>query len=126
MGYYANGDGWATVKKDIDILAFKELLDCKSKQDDIRWDICDRTLIFFDSEKYHEENVEDFLEAIKDFITEGQITYTGEDNSNWRFVFNAEKNEWEEESGTVDFNFASYTDAQLIKEIKRRGYTVSC
>lgn len=32
----------------------------------------------------------------------------------------------EKKTDTVDFNFELYTDAQLIEEIKRRGYTVLC
>ena len=53
------------------------------------------------------------------------MTYSGDDNCNWRFVFDSENECWLEESGIIDYNFESYTDEDLITEIEKRGYKVT-
>lgn len=128
MGYYANGDGAATFKNGVDIEKVGMLLDDKLDELDViefEFEIKGNEIYFYDSEKYHEDETLAFLNVLAPYITEGKMTYSGEDDCHWRFVFNSDEQGWDEESGTVDFDFESYTDEDLIVELERRGYNVT-
>lgn len=51
-------------------------------------------------DKYHDDEVTDFLLAIAPFVTKGELKYDGEE-SHWRFHFR--DGEWYEDEGIVTF-----------------------
>lgn len=128
MGYYASGDGIATFKDGVEIEKVEEMLDDildKMHVIEFEFEIFNKNQIsIYDTDKYHEDETLAFLNALSPYIIEGQMTYSGEDNCNWRFVFDSENECWTEESGIVDYNFESYSDEDLITELGKRGYKV--
>lgn len=58
-------------------------------------------------DKYHEEDVYELLDGIAKDTESGEIEYSGEDNSYWRFIFKDGK--WIEESGWI------YYESELPK-----------
>ena len=132
MGYYASASGSATIingKKE----ELEKILEDKygkygqhcSLDYDFFEDKDGDCIEITDSENYHEEDTIEFLKTIAPYITEGCLDYSGEDDCIWRFVFNPETKEWKEENATIDYNFESYSDEQLIAELEKRGYMVS-
>ena len=91
----------------------------------IGYDIGIDAIDIYDDEKYHEEDTREFLTVITPYITEGTLNYSGEDDSIWRFVFDYEKQTWNEEDATIAYGFEDYTDWDLIQELKNRGYKIS-
>lgn len=128
MGYYVSGDGIATFKDGVEIEKVEEMLDDildKMHVIEFEFGIFNKNQIFiYDTNKYHEDETLAFLNALSPYIIEGQMTYSREDNCNWRFVFDSENECWTEESGIVDYNFESYSDEDLITELEKRGYKV--
>lgn len=132
MGYYASASGSATVIKGQEE-TLKSVLASKYGKygsgcsldydvDEINGVYC---IDIYDSEKYHEEDTTKFLNLIAPYISEGKLDYSGEDDCIWRFVFNPETKEWKKENATIDYDFESYSDEQLIEELEKRGYMVS-
>ena len=128
MGYYASGDGIATFKDGVEIEKVEEMLDDildKMHVIGFEFEIFNKNQIsIYDTDKYYEDETLAFQNALSPYIIEGQMTYSGEDNCNWRFVFDSENECWIEESGIVDYNFESYSDEDLITELEKRGYKV--
>lgn len=122
MGYYANGSGFATLKRDADIAELKDKLDALDVWFD--WSIDKDSVDFYESDKYHEDETIEFLDTLAPYVAEGEANYTGEDGCAWRFRFDPDEQEWVEESAMIDYNFESYTDEQMIEELDRRGYIV--
>lgn len=122
MGYYALGLGMATLKRGIDVLGLDTKLDTLDWLTYYLWN--DR-IEFSDEGKYSEKDTIEFLNALNSYITEGSISYSGEDGDYWRFVFDSEAEAWKREEGVIDYNFESYTDEQIVEELIRRGYEVS-
>ena len=52
-------------------------------------------------EKYYDDDVRKFLNAIAPYTKSGEIEYNGEDNTLWRFAFRG--GEWYEDSGYVSY-----------------------
>lgn len=52
-------------------------------------------------EKYYDDDVRKFLNAIAPYTKSGEIEYDGEDNTLWRFAFRG--GEWYEDSGYVSY-----------------------
>lgn len=111
MGYYANGSGSVTFNR---VLDEKEISILENAFENawFEYDFSMNTASLsqgssFDmwsNDKYHEDEVLDLLEAMKDIapIVNGYIEYTGEDGSNWRFIFKDGK--WLEQNGTVVYD----------------------
>ena len=127
MGYYASGNGDATLKEGVSGKLAKLLDDSRQKIDhDIEWDFSNDRIDFWQSDSHwHEEDLFDFLNMLSPFITEGSMYFNGEDNSNWRYVFNSETNEWDENDGEVIFDLSDVSDQDLIEEVKRRGLKIA-
>lgn len=129
MGYYASGTGSVIFKKGVDVEEVESTLIALDTF--INWDIkkdgvyfCDR---YCDEEEYlafYEGDTSIFLDALVPYIVEGEAVYSGEDDCNWRFRFDPDEQKWVEESATIDYNFESYTDEQMIEELDKRGYIV--
>ena len=62
--------------------------------------------------KYDEDSIYAFLAEIEPYTVSGEITYTGEDASNWRHVFDSETHRWVEQEGYVAYR----EDGKTIKE----------
>lgn len=131
MGYYASGSGDATFKegvtKEIVEKAIKDFYESEegNKFYCLDYDTDVESIEIWDDEKYHEEDTIEFLKVLAPYIKEGHISYTGEDDCIWRFVFNPETGKWDEEYATVSFGFEEYEDDELIEELEKRGYVVS-
>ena len=125
MGYYADGYGSVKAK---DKAAFDNIVDMLDKSDRVPFDYGlyedNLEIDLSDSEKYHEEDVLDFLDSIIEFINEGEIEYTGEDSCHWKFVFDTKSSRWYERSGRVIYDLSELSDDELSKEMWKRGYSV--
>lgn len=122
MGYCADGSGSATLKRDADIAELKDKLDALDVW--LNWSIYKDSVDFYDSDNYHEDETIEFLDTLAPYVADGEVNYTGEDGSIWRFRFDPDEQEWVEESAAIDYNFESYTDEQMIEELDKRGYIV--
>lgn len=122
MGYCAYGSGFANLKRDADIAELKAKLDALDIW--LNWRIYKDSVDFYDSDNYHEDETIEFLNTLAPYVAEGEVNYTGEDDYIWRFRFDPDKQKWVEESATIDYNFESYTDEQMIEELDKRGYIV--
>lgn len=127
MGYCANGDGSVTLKDGVDIAELKKVLDKVTENTCIEFDFYDsKSVCFWESDTHwHEEDTFEFLKALMPYITEGCANYYGEESCIWRYVFDEETQTWTEENATIDYNFESYTDEELIAELTKRGYKVT-
>lgn len=128
MSYCADGYGKATLKENVNTEALKNLLDNKlgemGADGFLEFNISGCKITLSDGERYCEEDTIEFLNLLIPYVTEGKIVYTDEDGYVWRFVFYPNTKKWLEEKATIDFNFESYTDEELIAELRKRGYTV--
>lgn len=122
MGYYADGGGVLELKPNIDVDELESKLDASSGG--LSYSISDKEIEFWCEDKYYEDSVYDDLEAVKPYIVAGNLDFIGEDKTIWRIRFDPDKQEWIEESGTIDYNFESYTDEEMIQELIKRGYIV--
>ena len=128
MGYFAKADGSAKIKEGVNQKQLEQLLlDVREETETkIDFDIFDGSIVLWDSDSHwDEEYTLGFLNTLNPYITEGCMVYTGENNSIWRYKYNPEKGNWEEEFSSVDFSFESYSDDDLISELTKRGYTVT-
>ncbi len=132
MGYYANGSGSATIikgQKKAITAALENKYDKRGVYCGLDYDIDEIDGVcyinIYDSEKYHEDETNEFLSVIAPYISEGRLDYSGEDDCIWRFIFNPDTKEWKEENATIDYHFESYSDEELIKELEKRGYSVA-
>lgn len=109
MGYYASFGG--QVKLNAEKL-YKDGYDTDEKIEKIAAKIVDDTIeedmTFFKDDlslqfggdgKYYEDSWHEFLSAIKPYTESGEITFNGEDDWHWRFVFKS--GEWKEENGAI-------------------------
>lgn len=135
MGYWAKGSGSCTLKNDVDTkeldkkirdaLGIAENVIC---DDDLEWEIDEssKMINFWESDSHwHEEDTYLFLNTLIPFIVDGCADYnSNEDDSIWRYKFNPETKAWDEQDATVDYNFESYSDEEMIRELQNRGYRV--
>lgn len=125
MGYYASGQGSVVLKDEVNFNEVIKMLE-NLPNSDIEFDMRDSNIDFWEVDSHwHEDDTFEFLEALIPYITEGFANYSGEDDCIWRYIYYPESETWEEENATIDFNFESYTDEELIAEIIKRGYKVS-
>ena len=125
MGYYANGSGYATIKEEkveeLETFLEKATGDLKNVLRDISTEIYSDTIDICERDSHwHAYDTTLFLNALIPYITEGCVEYSGEDGCRWRYVFNPETNEWEEQSGSI-----YYTEKDMIEELERLGYKVT-
>lgn len=95
MGYYADGSGYIRFKKLSteqrekvyaileDYMEYSYRSDFSGKDGDVD------TVDFWDTDKYHEDDILYVLNELADIATieEGSIEYVGEDYTHWRFLF---------------------------------------
>lgn len=130
MGYYASGYGSVTAKDKSSADAITKLLEDSEQFLFSGWpnSLYDQPLVITiqqDDDKYHEDEVYDFLHSIEDYITEGLIEYTGEDDYHWAFKFKPDIREWRELSGEIIYELAELTDDELKYELQNRGYVIT-
>ncbi len=115
MGYDASFDALITVSKSVDKEAIIERIKDAFDIPEVWTD--DKTessfdLWFGEYAKYDEDSIYTFLAEIEPYTISGEITYTGEDASNWRHVFDSETHQWMEQEGYVAYR----EDGKTIKE----------
>ena len=106
MGFYAVCDALITVPKSVDkeaiIQRIKDAFEVTEVWTD---DKAEKSFDFWFGEdaRYNEDSVYAFLAEIEPYTISGEITYTGEDASNWRHVFDSETHQWMEQEGYVAY-----------------------
>ena len=115
MGYDASFDALITVSKSVDkeaiIERIKDAFDIPEVWTDDKVENS-FDLWFGEYAKYDEDSIYTFLAEIEPYTISGEITYTGEDSSNWRHVFDSETHQWMEQEGYVAYR----EDGKTIKE----------
>ena len=115
MGYDASFDALITVSKFVDkeaiIERIKAVFDIPEVWTDDKAE-SNFDLWFGEYAKYDEDSIYTFLAEIEPYTISGEITYTGEDSSNWRHVFDSETHQWVEQEGYVTYR----EDGKTIKE----------
>ena len=132
MGYYASGSGDIVLKigtrrEDIE-KAIGNLRDPYFAEYDIvipeNCSEDNQPYVWVSSDgKYYEEEVLDFLYALKPYIKNGCVSFNGEDDSHWRFVYKGQEEGWEEQCGRIIYNLDELPNKDLLAEIKKRGLT---
>ena len=126
MSYYAQSGGSVTAK---DETAYKNMTTIIDNDDNLQFETFpddeDLTIGLESHGNYHDELVYAFIRSIAPFIKAGNIEYTGEDGTQWRFRFDPNKNEWIEENGSTIYDMNGFSDDELIEELKNRGYTIT-
>lgn len=127
MGFYASASGDATIKEGMKEI-LEKVLDEKYGENgrncSLDYDFDDNRIDIYDSEKYHEEDTEEFLDTIAPYITEGALNYSGEDDCIWRFVFDPASQSWNEEDAKIYYGLGEFSEDDLIAELQTRGYAV--
>ena len=115
MGYDASFDALITVSKSVDkeaiIERIKDAFDIPEVWTDDKAE-SSFDLWFGEYAKYDEDSIYTFLAEIEPYTISGEITYTGEDASNWRHVFDSGTHQWMEQEGYVAYR----EDGKTIKE----------
>lgn len=132
MEYYADAEGFIIAKDTDSYQKLEEIFGhVPAINTPFHFHSSDTDSLVFDlsnaDETYWDDEVTDFLYRISEFICEGEVDYVGVDHELWRFIFDADTQQWREENGRVVYGEASPTglsDEDLIKEIQKRGYTV--
>ena len=150
MGYSARGDGFVTLKPDIDRDKLRQRLTdvvnsvCSEMSFDLSNDPNVAEMYFYETDGHWDsEGTLSFLNAMNTYIIEGLAEYTGEERESWRYKFNPEKIEWDEQSSIKVYIYynsitnkkeADLTESSglvemipddfLIGELKKRGYNV--
>ena len=115
MSFYATFDAMITVPKSVDkdaiIQRIKDTFDIPEVWTDDKAE-SSFDLWFGEYAKYNEDSIYTFLAEIEPYTISGEITYTGEDSSNWRHVFDSETHQWMEQEGYVAYR----EDGKTIKD----------
>lgn len=115
MSFYATFDAMITVPKSVDkeaiIERIKDAFDIPEVWTDDKAE-SSIDLWFGEYAKYDEDSIYAFLAEIEPYTFSGEITYTGEDSSNWRHVFDSETHQWVEQEGYVTYR----EDGKTINE----------
>lgn len=105
MGYYANGSGSLHLTKEVpdDILDMADQIfeEVYVDNDDLE--------LSYGYQKYHSDDLNDFMNAIILYADRGSIYFSGEDDSQWKFT--VKNGSWEEISGRT-----VYDDERPVKE----------
>lgn len=117
MGYYADGNGSIVFKKVLPEELFQkvkdvllDVFDCDGTREWKRYKEAEliTEIDFWSGDKYYEDEVIDALKKTAELaghdIEEGCISYCGEDNALWRFVYDKNMNSWLEENGHVEYS----------------------
>ena len=72
------------------------------------------TLLCFSGyhDHYHSDDWDDALEAVRSYVTEGCIMFTGEEDVHWRRRYDPDSKAWIDEDGHI-----TYADANDLKTI---------
>lgn len=117
MGYDATFDAFITVPKSVEKEAIiQKIKDAFGVVEVWTDDKADKSydLWFGEYVRYNEEGIYAFLAEIEPYTISGEITYTGEDSSNWRHVFDSESHEWVEQDGYISYREEGRTIKQGI------------
>ena len=82
MGYYAVGSGDIKLKEPLP----EEIIKLAEVAFEVNF-YNDKMLEVSNDDKYYEDEVYDFLNAVTPYTEEGTIYYSGEDDTQWKFEF---------------------------------------
>lgn len=132
MGYSANGKGSATIKNISDTERLREALDkvIRDSYSEMEYDIVGNTICLWEYDSHwDEEDTMEILNALSPYITEGSITYDGDENCHWRYNFINGK--WVDENGILYYNtqdmindLVHHNAQDLIEALKKEGYKI--
>ena len=125
MGYYAEGHGAISAKdkQSFDAIGAIMRSDTACLESTPFYDVLEYDI--WNNDKYYGGEVLDFLNSLSEYINKGEIYYSGEDGSIWRFLFNPATSSWLEQSGIAVYDMSEFTDDQLRQELEKRGYSVN-
>lgn len=110
MGYYANGNGYITFSRrltDNDVLSVDDILQNSCFDFDFHHGNKDGSSVdVWCYDKYHDDDVRNAIQNIADKfpVKEGCIEFAGEDDEHWRFLYDAEDNDWLEQTGHIVYD----------------------
>lgn len=108
MGYYATWGGQIKFKDKPSKDIIEKINDCF-----VCYDQNENTLSVGDYSKYYEDAAYEVLDKIAPLVESGEIEYSGEDESHWRFIF--KDGTWNEEYGYIHYE-SELTKAEEDKE----------
>ncbi len=126
MGYFAHGGGSVTLKEGVDKEKLLPILEEKTKNTEIEFDILEGTIaghpdnyisFWENDDHWHEYDTMEFLNALIPYITAGSAEYSGDEDCNWSYRLVDGK--WIEENGTI-----YYSDEDMVEYLKTKGYKI--
>ena len=129
MSYSANGSGSATLKKGC---TKNQVLEALKNIDTDNFELIffnnkDEKMIDITESESHwdEDDTLEVLNAMIPYISEGSVSYSGQEDDIWRYRFDPAEQKWITEYAVIAFDFKPFSDDELIGELKRRGYEVT-
>lgn len=130
MGYYANGSGYITLKKEADMEIVKKALD--TAKDEISGDITgywskdNQTYnidLYIHDDHWHEEDIYDLFNAVMPFIVDVDVDMKGDEDCYWRYQYNTETQKIDKIPGTIVYgnDLRDFSLEDLMAEVNRRN-----
>lgn len=126
MGYYASFDGAIALSGEAD---HEKILESAESVFYENCNITDYTetgffLYIGGYDRYRDDDIYAFLDEVTPYTVYGEITYVGDDNSNWRHIFEQEKKQWVEQNGRIEYEKAgtSVADCMKLNKLLRLKY----
>ena len=122
MGYYCTGGGTARLKIGVDPVELEMMLD-NSNESNIYFEFYkDKTGVDFvdlvhEYAKWYEKDTVSILEVLSPYIEEGEISFTGEDDSHWKYVFVPEKGEFVYYEGAIVYQESGEVDCNRLRQM---------
>lgn len=129
MGYRASGEGKAKIKDGTDtellVKAIRETAYAIGIEE-LTAEADGNTLeIYLYDSHWDEQDTLAILDGIiSPCIEEGTVTFEGDENEQWRYIFNPGRGAWDYQYGTVVYA-GELTDEFLTRELTKRGYAVT-
>ena len=117
MGFYATFDAMITVSHSVDKDAIiQKIQDAFETHEVVVSGGTENSydLWFGEYSNYRDDAIYAFLAEIEPYTISGEIEYTGDDNSNWRHVFDSASHEWIEQDGYVAYKEEGSTIKQCM------------
>ena len=120
MGYYASGFGRIKCKCDDEkALKIEEILSEEFSVNDMySTDGCFEFDLYMEG-KYHSDCVTSVLSSVAPYVVEGSISFSGDEDEIWKFTFNKETKEFDEENADIIY-WSSFNSEEEVLEYYRK------
>ncbi len=130
MSYYASGTGYAKLKDATDRIELAKVLE-KRGNGRVTFDLelePERKYVdlSYENQRWEEEDLMEFLNTLAPYVSEGTMSFSGEDDSLWRYRFDPDTQKFVEETATAVYgnDLSELTTEAMIAELTRRGFIV--